>query len=160
MSAAADAASSAAAAPAAENGSSGTGGGDGQPVAHSSVVGAATEVLPWHTATLLPRSILDEPTPSAKDGVAAKVETLQRMWGCTVICEAGCLLKLPQVVMATAQNLFHRFFWRKSLNDKRVSKGLRQRQNLTIPTPPLGHSHRATPCPRPPPTHHHHHHHR
>lgn len=36
-----------------------------------------------------------------------------------MICEAGVLLKVSQVVVATAQNMFHRFYWRKSLTDAR-----------------------------------------
>jgi len=75
----------------------------------------APGVLPWHAAVLLPASILDKPSPSSRHGVDVKTETVHRAWGCTLICEAGVLLKLPQVAVATAQNLLHRFYWRKSL---------------------------------------------
>ena len=76
-------------------------------------------MLPWHISVLLPKSILAGPTPSGRDEVTPEDEKLHRLWGCTLICEAGCLLKLPQVVMVTGQNVFHRFFWRKSLKDAR-----------------------------------------
>lgn len=38
-----------------------------------------------------------------------------RNFGTTLIQEGGTLLDLPQVVMATAQVLFHRFFCKKSM---------------------------------------------
>lgn len=75
----------------------------------------APESLPWHAAVLLPSSILDEPSPSARHDIDEHTEKVHRAWGCTLICEAGVLLKLPQVAIATAQNLFHRFYWRQSL---------------------------------------------
>ena len=70
-------------------------------------------------AVLLPASILSAPSPSAAAGIDEDTEATQRAWGCTVLCEAAVLLKLPQVVSATAQNLLQRFFWRKSLKDGR-----------------------------------------
>jgi hypothetical protein len=68
----------------------------------------------WHEMVLLPREILREP-PSRKLGVAAAEELRHRIFGCELIQEAGILLRQPQVVMATAQNLFHRFFYRRAL---------------------------------------------
>ncbi|GAB9464432.1 Cyclin-l1 [Globisporangium polare] len=65
---------------------------------------------------LLPASILDR-SPSLQDRVSADVERAHRFFGCEVIQEAGVLLRLPQVVMATAQTMLHRFFYRKSLRD-------------------------------------------
>lgn len=65
---------------------------------------------------LLPASILDR-SPSLQDGVPADVERAHRFFGCELIQEAGVLLRLPQVVMATAQTMLHRFFYRKSLKD-------------------------------------------
>ena len=63
---------------------------------------------------LLPDSILNF-SPSQKDKIDPTEELLYRVYGCELIQEAGILLKLPQVVMATGQNIFHRFFYRKSL---------------------------------------------
>ena len=65
------------------------------------------------SSILLPDSILDS-SPSQKDLIDPKEEFLYRVYGCELIQEAGILLKLPQVVMATGQNIFHRFFYRKS----------------------------------------------
>ena len=65
-------------------------------------------------AILLPRSVL-ECSPSSVDGVSAAVESSHREWGCELIQEAGILLRLPQAVSVTAQVLFTRFFYRRSL---------------------------------------------
>mmetsp|Transcript_36491 Transcript_36491/g.145871 ORF Transcript_36491/g.145871 Transcript_36491/m.145871 type:complete len:501 (-) Transcript_36491:2896-4398(-) len=54
-------------------------------------------------------------TPSRKDGVSEVVEKTQRAFACGLIQEAGILLELPQIVMATAQVLFHRFYHRVSM---------------------------------------------
>ena len=74
----------------------------------------AGESTPWDCDVLLPDEILRE-SPSAKDGVAAEVELAHRAWGAELVQEAAILLRLPQVVACTAQNLFHRFLYRKSL---------------------------------------------
>jgi hypothetical protein len=63
---------------------------------------------------LLPSEMLEQ-SPSSRDGVEAAEELLHRAFGCELVQEGGVLLRLPQVVMATAQNLFHRFFYRKTL---------------------------------------------
>lgn len=84
----------------------------------ASTISAEGEQTPWKVSVLLPPAVLEK-SPSARDGVSEEDEVLHRAWGCTLICEAGCLLKLPQVVVATAQNLLHRFYWRKSLTDPR-----------------------------------------
>ena len=75
---------------------------------------AGSESTPWDADVLLPDEILRE-SPSAKDGVAAEVELAHRAWGAELVQEAAILLRLPQVVACTAQNLFHRFLYRKSL---------------------------------------------
>ena len=54
------------------------------------------------------------PTPSSLDGLEQSVEDDLRNLGCDLIQTAGKLLKLPQVAMATACVLFHRFFYSKS----------------------------------------------
>lgn len=64
--------------------------------------------------SLIPAETLSS-SPSRQDGVDASTELAQRIWGCELIEEAGILLRLPQVVMCTAQNLLHRFYYRKSL---------------------------------------------
>ncbi|CAI5742248.1 unnamed protein product [Hyaloperonospora brassicae] len=63
---------------------------------------------------VLPASTLAR-SPSLDDGVCPATERLHRSFGCELIQEAGILLRLPQVVMATAQTLLHRFYYRKSL---------------------------------------------
>ena len=54
------------------------------------------------------------PTPSSRDGMSQAVEDDLRNLGCDLIQTAGKLLKLPQVAMATACVLFHRYFYSKS----------------------------------------------
>ncbi|KAJ7379576.1 Cyclin-L1 [Desmophyllum pertusum] len=54
-------------------------------------------------------------TPSIKDGLDKEVEIDLRIVGCEYIQMAGILLKLDQVAMATAQVLFQRFYYSKSL---------------------------------------------
>ena len=54
-------------------------------------------------------------TPSVLDGLAAETENDFRVWGCQIIQDTGILLKQPQVVMACAQILFQRFYYRKSM---------------------------------------------
>jgi hypothetical protein len=63
---------------------------------------------------LLPIDVLSY-SPSCADGVSDEEETKHRCFGAQLIQEANILLKLPQVVAATAQNIFHRFYYRKSL---------------------------------------------
>jgi cyclin L len=53
--------------------------------------------------------------PSRQDGVAADVEELQLAYGADLITEAGRCLRLPQVVIVSAQVLFHRFYTVTSL---------------------------------------------
>lgn len=65
---------------------------------------------------LLPASILSC-SPSRRDGLSASLERAYRLFGCELIQECGIRLYLPQVVMATAQALLHRFYYRKSLRD-------------------------------------------
>lgn len=74
----------------------------------------ATTAVPVHV--VLPASILAL-SPSAQDGIDASVEHAHRFFGCELIQEAGVLLRLPQVVMATAQSTLQRFYYRKSLRD-------------------------------------------
>ncbi len=54
-------------------------------------------------------------TPSGSDGVNGETELCHTVHGCEMIQEGGILLRLPQVVMITAQNILNRFFYRKSL---------------------------------------------
>ena len=54
-------------------------------------------------------------TPSLRDGCPHDLEVDLRILSCEYIQTAGVLLHLPQVAMATAQVLFQRFFYSKSL---------------------------------------------
>lgn len=54
------------------------------------------------------------PTPSSIDGLDPETEFCLRYLGSEFIQEAGILLKLPQVAMATAQVLYQRYFFSKS----------------------------------------------
>lgn len=60
---------------------------------------------------LLPQHVLTA-SPSRIDGIAEDIEVQHRILGCEMVQEAGILLRLPQVVMATGQNILHRFFYR------------------------------------------------
>jgi hypothetical protein len=51
-------------------------------------------------------------TPSARAGVDALTEHQHRVFGCELIQEACILMKLPQVIAATGQNILHRFYHR------------------------------------------------
>ncbi|KAH9467475.1 hypothetical protein Pst134EA_011118 [Puccinia striiformis f. sp. tritici] len=54
----------------------------------------------------------NEPTPSSIDGVSTNWnESLDYVDGALLIQQAGVLLKLPQIVMATASTLFQRFYF-------------------------------------------------
>ena len=81
----------------------------------------------WHEVVLLPREILRE-SPSQRLGVPEAVERRHRIFGCELIQEAGILLRQPQVVMATAQTLFHRFFYRRAFTSETA-------QNPPVPPP-------------------------
>ncbi|KAI8815294.1 cyclin-like protein [Cladochytrium replicatum] len=56
-----------------------------------------------------------EKSPSVQDGISPELELDLRITGCHLIQCAGILLKLPQVAMATAQILLHRFYYQASL---------------------------------------------
>jgi hypothetical protein len=56
-------------------------------------------------------------SPSRDAGFDEQAETYLRLYGCELIQEAGILLRLPQVVMATGQVLFHRFYCKKSFKE-------------------------------------------
>ncbi|BGP21000.1 hypothetical protein JCM10213_003235 [Rhodosporidiobolus nylandii] len=64
---------------------------------------------------LNPLAPLGQPTPSALDGIPAELERDLRAYGALLIQQAGVMLKAPQVVMATAQVLFQRFWFVTSL---------------------------------------------
>ncbi|GBG86238.1 hypothetical protein CBR_g41142 [Chara braunii] len=61
-------------------------------------------------------------SPSRKNGVDQRTETMLRIYGCELIQEAGILLKLPQAVMATAQVIFQRFYCKKSFTVYNVKR--------------------------------------
>lgn len=62
---------------------------------------------------VLPLAVVEAP-PSLKDGITRYTERLYRLFGTGLIAEMCVLLRLPQVVAATAQALFHRLYYRKS----------------------------------------------
>ncbi|KAM0787176.1 hypothetical protein ACM66B_006424 [Microbotryomycetes sp. NB124-2] len=62
-----------------------------------------------------PLAAVDEPTPSRLDGVEPQLERDLRSLGALLIQQAGIMLRVPQVVMATAQVLFQRFWFVTSL---------------------------------------------
>ena len=66
------------------------------------------------TLFLLPESRLAK-SPSAQDKLSPEDEYDIRVLGCELIQSSGLLLDLPQTAMATAQVLFHRFYYSKSL---------------------------------------------
>ena len=65
---------------------------------------------------LLPEATLTA-SPSRLDGITEEEENQHRILGCEMVQEAGILLRLPQVVMATGQNILHRFFYRLDLTN-------------------------------------------
>ncbi len=64
------------------------------------------------TSNILPSYVLEKPTPSQLDGVSVEDEKLHRVYGCELVVQAGTILKLPQVVIVTGQNILNRFFYR------------------------------------------------
>ncbi|GAA5879621.1 hypothetical protein JCM8547_003550 [Rhodosporidiobolus lusitaniae] len=64
---------------------------------------------------LNPLAPLHQPSPSSLDAVPAELERDLRAYGSLLIQQAGEMVKAPQVVMATAQVLFQRFWFVTSL---------------------------------------------
>ncbi|KAJ7090267.1 cyclin-like protein [Mycena belliarum] len=56
-----------------------------------------------------------ECTPSRADGIPAGLEDDLRAYGCKLVHQAGILLRQKQVAVATAQILFHRFWYVSSM---------------------------------------------
>lgn len=56
-------------------------------------------------------------TPSKAAGVPAELEQELRVWGCEFIQHVGIVLRRPQIVMACAQILLQRFYYRQSFYD-------------------------------------------
>ena len=65
---------------------------------------------------ILPPEVLKE-SPSAKHGISAATEFRYRSLGCEIIQEAAGILQLSAIGVATAQNILHRFYYRKSLHE-------------------------------------------
>ncbi|KAG0145817.1 hypothetical protein CROQUDRAFT_658195 [Cronartium quercuum f. sp. fusiforme G11] len=63
-----------------------------------------------------PLAPIGQPTPSAADSITPELERELRLYGGLLIQQAGILLKLPQIVMATAATLFQRFYFVTSFN--------------------------------------------
>ncbi len=86
-------------------------------------------------------------SPSHRAGLDAEVIAQLRAYGCELIQEGGILLKLPQVVMATGQVLFHRFYCKVSMTEYDVKVGpLRARAVGHLPTPCASPAARAAGC--------------
>lgn len=95
-----------------------------------------------------------EASPSRRDGIPAAAERELRHYCADVVAEAAVLLRLPQVVAATAQVLVQRFYCKRSLKkfDPKVRRAAataaaaaRVRQLSTGPRPAL-----RSPAPAPP----------
>ncbi|KIJ60646.1 hypothetical protein HYDPIDRAFT_177349 [Hydnomerulius pinastri MD-312] len=56
-----------------------------------------------------------ELTPSREDGIPHELEEDLRAFGCKLIHQAGILLRQKQVAVATAQILYHRFWYATSM---------------------------------------------
>ena len=73
-----------------------------------------------------------EQSPSRRDGITAAAERELRHYCADVVAEAAVLLRLPQVVAATAQVLVQRFYCKRSLKkfDPKVGvlRGVLQRK--------------------------------
>lgn len=73
-----------------------------------------------------------EASPSRRDGITAAAERELRHYCADVVAEAAVLLRLPQVVAATAQVLVQRFYCKRSLKkfDPKVGvlRGVLQRK--------------------------------
>ncbi|KAJ7043209.1 cyclin-like protein [Mycena alexandri] len=69
------------------------------------------------SAALYPLATLAqiERTPSREDGIPQDLEDDLRAYGCKLIHQAGILLRQKQVAVATAQILFHRFWFVTSM---------------------------------------------
>ncbi|KAJ2040852.1 hypothetical protein H4S03_000760 [Coemansia sp. S3946] len=56
-------------------------------------------------------------SPSQRQGMSQALELDMRVYGCHLIEAAGIVLRVPQVVMASAQVLFQRFYYLASFQD-------------------------------------------
>jgi hypothetical protein len=62
---------------------------------------------------ILPISLLSpNNSPSFRDGISHETEARHRAFAAELIAEAGVLLELPLLAIATAQHTMHRFFFR------------------------------------------------
>ncbi|KAJ1931929.1 hypothetical protein FBU59_006544, partial [Linderina macrospora] len=64
---------------------------------------------------LTPSQILR--SPSQERGMSQELESDMRAYGCHLIESSGIVLRVPQVVMASAQILFQRFYYLASFTD-------------------------------------------
>ncbi|KAI9122709.1 hypothetical protein K1719_006549 [Acacia pycnantha] len=78
----------------------------------------AEEAGHWY----LSRKLIEEYSPSRRDGIGLKKETYLRRSYCTFLQDLGMRLKVPQVTIATAIVFCHRFFLQHShaKNDRRI----------------------------------------
>ena len=69
-------------------------------------------LAPEAISNILPAHIIAKTTPSVQDGISEEIEKVHRTYGCELVMQAGTILRLPQVVTITGQNILNRFFYR------------------------------------------------
>jgi len=68
---------------------------------------------------LIPDDLIST-SPSRCAGISKEHEIVNRIYACELISQAGIMLRLSQANISTAQILFHRFYYRKSMIDYKV----------------------------------------
>lgn len=81
---------------------------EGQKMAPSKSVVVKLDLENW---VLPPERLRPSPSQSHKEGMDMDTELDLRILGCDLIQNAGIMLKLPQVAMASAQMLFQRLYY-------------------------------------------------
>mmetsp|Transcript_12249 Transcript_12249/g.27773 ORF Transcript_12249/g.27773 Transcript_12249/m.27773 type:complete len:319 (+) Transcript_12249:63-1019(+) len=86
------------------------------------MAGAVSELVADTARICISKEKLNSP-PSRADGIDAATEEKLRLYGATIIQKAGMLLRLPQIIIASAAVLFHRLYFEKSFADIDVTAG-------------------------------------
>ena len=77
--------------------------------------------LPTHVFERPPSCVApDDDSDDSTPPLPVEVEMNNRIWACELIQQSCLILDLPQRVAATAQVLFHRYFYIHSMRDKDV----------------------------------------
>jgi hypothetical protein len=74
-------------------------------------------------------------TPSILSGIAPSDERCRRAKGVNFIIQAGIMLKLPQLTLATASVFFHRYFMRVSMDESKGGTHHYVSIDLVLPLP-------------------------